>query len=72
MSYLVHVTRRTGREVYGHETAHCDPAGCAGNELFFGCFDGVTAGKTYELGKDANGSGTWAYEISEETESRKR
>ncbi len=31
----VHVTKVTRDNVYGHSTDHCDPAGCAGDELFW-------------------------------------
>jgi hypothetical protein len=50
----IHVTLVQGRDVYGHETSHCDQAGCAGDAQYFPGVDGqsVSRGDLVELGGD--------------------
>lgn len=38
-SNRVHVTRVASGGVYGHETRHCDAAGCSGTELYWRSLD---------------------------------
>ena len=48
----IHITRTTEHgEVYGHETSHCDPQGCAGDELFWKDLEGadLEVGEVYAL-----------------------
>ena len=46
----VHVTRVTAAgETYGHANRHCDPAGCAGHEYYFGLVEGAQRGHVYEI-----------------------
>jgi hypothetical protein len=53
----VHVTRVNGSDVYGHDIKHCNAAGCAGNELYWGIFPGTIAGLIYELSHNTDGDG---------------
>lgn len=45
MSTTIHVTRVSGRDVYGHLTSHCDESGCNGHELYFSGIDGTTVSR---------------------------
>jgi hypothetical protein len=48
--YTAHVTRvAPAGEVYGHETDHCDAAGCAADELSLGVVEGAEVGHVYEI-----------------------
>jgi hypothetical protein len=31
----IHITRIEGEDCYGHETSHCDAAGCNGTEHYY-------------------------------------
>ncbi len=46
-----HIMRKGPSGVYGHETSHCDEAGCAGDEVyvFVHRFDAVERGHVYEI-----------------------
>lgn len=46
----IHVTRVSGAAVYGHETSHCDAAGCNGVEHYYPQVpaDDLAAGDVYE------------------------
>jgi len=54
-SDCVHVTAVRQDGVYGHSEEHCDPSGCAGNELFYKNIrpDAVEVGGLYEFRIDS-------------------
>lgn len=47
----IHVTSLRNDSVYGHETSHCDEAGCAGDERYWRGLvpEGHEVGGVYEI-----------------------
>ncbi len=63
MATEIHVTRvveQVGHryDVYGHETSHCDEAGCNGTERYYGSTD-PDGGNIDVLTGEAGDDGNW-------------
>lgn len=45
----IHITRIEGEDCYGHETSHCDAAGCNGTEHYYPTLRGSVEARARRL-----------------------